>query len=292
MKKNKRKIRDIMIASFNDARYSLYETARLSIERKRYRTRHKGNHIQPLVSVYTPTYNRGELLMERAVKSVLAQTYQNFEYVIIGDCCTDDTEKLVSKLKDPRIKFYNMKKKSSGYPQSPEGRWLAGPVKAANKALEIVNGDWIARLDDDDTFTEDHIESLLELAQKENFEFVSALYEEERFGEKKIVEGVKAKDPYYTRKPLPPDDKSPLIGGTSTWLYRSYLKFIKYNIHCWRKDWNRVNDVDLSLRIYRAGTRMGFLNKVVTHVYPRPGEETVGLDAYVEAEKRGIEVHN
>ncbi len=292
MGKTKRSISDKIITKFDDLRYGMYEPIRLNVERKQHERQYEKTAGSPLVSVYTPTYNRGEILIERAVKSVLAQTYDNFEYVIIGDCCTDNTEKLVSQIKDPRIRFYNMKTKSAGYPLTPEGRWLAGPVKAANKALDMIRGDWIARLDDDDTFTTDHIELLLSFAKDGNYEFVSALYEEERFGEKKVVEGVRAEDPYYTRKPAKPYDDSPLIGGTSTWLYRSYLKYIKYNINCWRKDWNRVNDVDLSLRIYKAGTRMGFMDKVVTHVYPRPGEETVGLDAYLEAEKRGIEVHN
>ena len=288
----KRTISDRCITGFNSVRFALQEKLLLRMARIRYEDQYRGRAEIPLVTIYTPTYNRAQLLMERALSSVLSQTYKNFEYLIIGDHCTDDTEERLSRVRDPRIRFYNMPKKSSGYPLDAEGRWLAGPVVAANKALEMARGKWIARLDDDDTFTPDHVESLLCFAQEGNYEFVSAQYVEERFGERIMIDGVRAKDPYYTNREKNPNDRSPKIGGTSTWLYRSYLRFIRYNIHCWRKAWNRVNDVDLSLRIYNAGVRMGFLDHVLTYVLPRPGENTVGLDAYVTAEKEGYAVHS
>ena len=224
----------------------------------------------PLVSVYIPTYNRGDILMERAVPSVLAQTYKNLELIIVGDCCTDNTEELVSRIDDPRVRFYNLTERKYRYPSTAENHWLAGPVVPSNKALELVRGMWIARIDDDDTWTEDHIEVLLRFAQEAGHEFVSAAYVEERHGKQKIVNEA---------------GKIPRIGGTQTWLYRSYLRSFRYNINCWRKSWNRVNDTDLKDRFFRAGVRMGFLDKVVAHVLPRPGEDTIGLEAYRRTEK-------
>lgn len=149
----------------------------------------------------------------------------------------------------------------------------------------MTKGKWISRIDDDDTWTPDHIEVLLRFAQQGNYEFVSAQYVEERHGVKKVDTGVKALDPYYTRKNVPAPDDCPRLGGTHTWLYRSYLRFIKYNINCWRKSWNRVNDIDISQRIFDAGVRMGFLDKVVAYMIPRPGETTVGLEEYQLQEK-------
>ena len=113
-----------------------------------------------------------------------------------------------------------------------------------------------------------------------------------KLGVDRIDKGVGAKDPYYTRSDLPITGDNPLIGGTSTWLYRSYLKFMKYNPDCWRKEWNKVNDIDLSLRLFHAGTRMGFLNEVHAYVLPRSGEDTVGLDAYIVAEEKNYSVHS
>jgi len=69
------------------------------------------------------------------------------------------------------------------------------------------------------------------------------------------------------------------------------LSCFKYNIHCWRKSWNKVNDTDIQQRIYEAGVRMGFLDRVVATIVPRPGETTIGLEAYLTAEKEGIRVH-
>ncbi len=268
----KRAIIDKIICRYNDAHYSIIEPVLLRVGRFLHAKEYEKKD-NPLITIYTPTYNRAELLVERAIKSVLAQTYKNFEYIIIGDCCTDNTEELVSKINDKRIKFYNLSKKSKGYPLNAEGRWLTGPVKAANQALRMVKGKWIARIDDDDIWTENHLEVLLDFAQKGNYEFVSAAYIAERYSER-YIENVK--------------NDNPRIGGTQTWFYRSYLKFFKYNINCWRKSWNKINDIDLQVRIHNAGVKMGFLDKVVAYILPRPGEETIGLDAYKKAEEEGF----
>ena len=54
------------------------------------------------VSVIIPTYNRAELVA-RAIRSVLRQTYQNFEIVVVDDCSTDDTEAIINEFDDNRI---------------------------------------------------------------------------------------------------------------------------------------------------------------------------------------------
>ncbi|NOX34947.1 MAG: glycosyltransferase family 2 protein [Deltaproteobacteria bacterium] len=263
--KGKRTLKDKIISNAKAVYYNAYEPWQLKYARKEAAYRSSSQSKEPLISVYVPTYNRGEILLERAVSSVLNQTYKNFEFIIIGDHCTDDTEALVRKIKDKRIFFYNIPERGYRYPPTAENHWFAGPVTAANKALEIVKGQWIARIDDDDIWTADHLEVLLNFALEKNHEFVSSSYMTIRFGKKVVVDE---------------KDQNPRIGGTQTWLYRSYLKFFKYNIDCWRKSWNRVNDTDIQDRMYKAGVRMGFLDKVTCHIIPRPGEDTIGLDAY------------
>lgn len=265
MTERKRTFEDKLISSLNSIRYALTEPLILRIMRLIYEKDYRDKSEEPLISVYTPTYNRAKLLIERAVPSVLNQTYKNFEYIIVGDCCTDETEEVVTKIGDPRIRFYNLPKRGYRYPPTVENHWFAGPVVPANFALKMLRGKWIARIDDDDIWTEDHLEVLINFAQEGNYEFVSSSYIAVRHG-KEILIDVK--------------DQVPRIGGTQTWLYRSYLKFMKYNINCWRKKWNRVNDTDLQDRFYKAGVRIGFLEKVTCYVLPRPGEETVGLEAY------------
>jgi len=63
---------------------------------------------QPLVSVVTPVYNGAEYLSE-CIESVLAQTYQNFEYTIVNNCSTDDSMEIARRYaaRDSRIRLYN-----------------------------------------------------------------------------------------------------------------------------------------------------------------------------------------
>ncbi len=220
---------------------------------------------QPLVSCYVPTHNRVDLLLSRALPSIRAQTYTNLEIIVACHGCTDGTARRVRGLNDPRIRVLDVPRKQT-YPPTAENHWLAGPVVPANAALKAVRGDWIARCDDDDTWTPDHVELLLRVAQAGDYEFVSGAYQ--------THEGV-----IYN------DGESPPAGGTQTWLYRSYLRFMKYNPDCYRKSWNRVNDTDLVDRFRKAGVRFGHTFRIVALVFPRPGETTVGLQAYQRNQK-------
>lgn len=279
-KKTNRTLSDKIISGYNDLYFSLTEPVLLRLARARYEKMYQPDEAEPLVSVYIPTYNRAELLISRSISSVLNQTYKNFELIIVGDHCTDKTRELVSKIKDPRIKFYNLPTRGYRYPPTAENHWLAGPVVAANQGLKMLKGRWIARLDDDDSWTPDHLESLLGFAQSGNYEFVSAQYFELSYGKKRVVDGERIQGPYYNKSDKPIKGDNPKVNGPLTWLYRSYLKFFKYNINCWRKSWNRVNDIDISIRMFKAGVNMGFLEKPVAFYEPRPGEKTIGLQAY------------
>lgn len=272
----KRTVYDRLVSAANLLRYSLTEPVLLRLER----WWHAGHNYRrspekPLISVYVPTYNRAALLLERAVPSVLDQTYRNLELIVIGDCCTDGTPEAMAEIRDPRLRFFNLPYRKKRYPDDVEIHWLAGPVVAANRALDMVQGRWIARIDDDDTWSLSHLEKLLTFALDGDYEFVSASYKTVRNGKEVVVSG---------------DPSQPGIGGTQTWLYRSYLRFFRYNINCWRKAWNRVNDTDLQDRMQKAGVRMGFLDEVVAYVLPRPGESKVGLQAYLY-DRQGKQSH-
>jgi len=112
-----------------------------------------------LITVYIPTYNRVKLL-KRAVNSVLSQSYQNFELIIVDDCSPDETIKYLEKLSsnDKRILFFQNVKNS-------------GACVSRNKAIAEAKGKYITGLDDDDEFTPDRLEFLLKNF-KENYSFV------------------------------------------------------------------------------------------------------------------------
>jgi glycosyltransferase involved in cell wall biosynthesis len=267
----KRTIQDKLISSLNSIRYRVIEPILLKLARLRYEKSYAVENEQPLISITIPTYDRGQLLVDRTLPSILSQTYQNFEVIIVGDCCIDNTPEILSKVKDPRVKFINLSKRTK-YPDEPTLRWFISGVAPSNYALDIAKGKWITYFDDDDIMTPHFLESLLSFAEKGNHEFVAGLYEEERDG----VRSIRGQQ----------DDKQPEFGGHSTWLYRSYLKYFKYNINSWRKSYNCPQDIDMQLRMEKAGVRMKCLNKVVSYIRPRPGLNTIGLAARLVSEEK------
>ena len=205
---------------------------------------------KPLVSVRIPTYNRGKILAERTIPSVLRQTYQNFELVIVGDHCTDSTEDLLKKFNDNRIRFFNLPKRGN-YPDGLSHRWMVAGVEPANEGIELCSGDWIAPLDDDDEFSEDHLEVLLNYALEHKYEMVYGIVQMEKQPGKWENLGS------YPLK----------CGGIChlSVLYHSKLKFFRYDINAWKygepADWNMWR------RMKEAGARIGFVDKVVGKHY-------------------------
>ena len=223
----------------------------------------------PLISVYVPTYNRCKILRDRAIPTVLSQTHKNFELVICDDGSTDDTEAVVKSFNDPRIKYIKISRDKYRYPNKSFYHWFSGSVTASNAALDKCNGAWSARIDDDCTWTNDHLEKLLDLAQKDDYEFVSSHLLVDLPGNKNIT----------THKD---DIRNPTgIGSNLTWFYRGYLNEFKYSIHSWRKLYDRPNDADFRYRIYKSGVRIGYLNEVTASISPRPGDSGVGSEAYL-----------
>lgn len=102
-----------------------------------------------LASVIIPTHNRASMI-GRAIDSVLSQTYSNFELLIVSDCSTDNTEKIVKAYKDSRIQFL----------KHTESR---GASAARNTGIRIAQGKYIAFLDDDDEWTPNKLELQLQV---------------------------------------------------------------------------------------------------------------------------------
>lgn len=105
-----------------------------------------------LVTVIIPTYNRANLIKE-TINSVLNQTHQNFEILIIDDGSVDNTKAVVQSIKDDRIKYYWQE--HSGL-----------PAIARNKGLNIAKGEFIAFLDSDDIWFPQKLEKQIEIIEK------------------------------------------------------------------------------------------------------------------------------
>lgn len=89
-----------------------------------------------LISIITPTYNRAKLI-NRAIESVLNQSYNDWELLIIDDASTDSTEDLVKNIWDPRIKYFKLENN-------------LGNAGARNFGVKKSLGDYIVFLDSDD----------------------------------------------------------------------------------------------------------------------------------------------
>lgn len=210
---------------------------------------------QPLVSITIPTLNRSQMLKERSIPSILNQTYQNFEIVVVGDHCTDNTEQILKSFKDNRIRFYNLPEPAK-YPANKFHRWRVGGTKASNLALDMANGEWIAHLDDDEIYTPNRIELMLKLAYDTNVEFVYGIHHEQRNMEHWDISDN-------------PDPKQLKIARSSV-MYRKYLNCFKYRDDTYK--YNRPHDKDLWKRMLKAGIRICYLNQLVTYAPLKPGE--------------------
>jgi len=99
----------------------------------------------PFFSVVIPVYNRADVL-ERALRSVLEQSFQDFEIVVVDDGSKDDPRAVVQSINDPRIRYVLQENK--------------GGAAARNRGFDEARGRFVALLDSDDRFLPHHLESM------------------------------------------------------------------------------------------------------------------------------------
>lgn len=231
---------------------SVWEYPMLQWQRSRFAAEyaHVDSRQPPLISVVIPTYNRGKLLEERTLPSVFAQDYPNFEIVIVGDGCPDDTPERMARIKDPRLRFVNRKERGR-YPKEPELRHLVAGVPPGNQAVQLARGSWLASMDDDTVWEPNHLSSLWEHACKTDAEFVfSKTAYEVSPGEWEIKGQLQA---------IP----------VSSHIRRSYLRSFPYSMNSWRV---RIGaDRHMMRRMQACGVKMVMLDEVLARAPLRPG---------------------
>ena len=110
---------------------------------------------KPLVSVIINCLN-GEKYLKKCIKSVLNQTYKNFEIIFWDNQSTDASKEILLKFKDQRIKYFNSKK-------------ILDLSEARNKAIKVSKGSYITFLDVDDWYIPKKLElQLKEFSKNEN----------------------------------------------------------------------------------------------------------------------------
>ncbi len=209
------------------------------------------------VSVIIPTYNRSDLL-ERALKSVINQTIKNIEILVVDDCSTDNTSKLIKQYqnKDKRIKYLKNKKNEGG-----------GGSVTRNQAIKKAQGKYIAFLDDDDEWLPTKLEKQIPFVNK-----FSVIGTEKIFEEKKITENNKEK--IFSIKKINIEDalSGRLHISPSTLLTKtSYLKKIN------GFDENLVGSVgwDLNIRLIENFGPGAILSSTLTIMHQKHGYQRV-----------------
>lgn len=107
-----------------------------------------------MISVIMPTYNRSSTL-ERAINSILNQSYSDIELIIIDDCSTDNTDDIIKKYNDKRIKYYKLKENK-------------GACYARNYGIQKSSGEYIAFQDSDDEWDKFKLQFQLDNMNKNN----------------------------------------------------------------------------------------------------------------------------
>ena len=209
---------------------------------------------EPLVSVYIPTLERTELLLERALPSVFRQDYENWEVVIVGDGMDELRAARLRGINSRRVRFVNLNRRGR-YPTDPVGYWYTAGMKPANFARRVLKGRWVTPLDDDDEFSPTHISTLLNLARECRVEWVyGKVMMREETGNKHVILGQ-------------PEPELGRIAHVSS-LYHASLKEFRYNPRCW--EYGFPADWDLWDRFLEMGVTHAFLDEIVSVSYCRP----------------------
>ncbi len=108
---------------------------------------------KPLISVIMSNYNTSEEYLRASVESVLSQNYENFEFIIVDDCSTDNSLEIIKSYTDKRITILVNEQN-------------LGITKSLNRGLSAAKGEYIARMDADDICLPERFEKQVEFLRK------------------------------------------------------------------------------------------------------------------------------
>lgn len=207
-----------------------------------------------LVTIITLTRNRARLL-PRAIKSILSQSYKNFEYIIIDGASSDNTDKVVEQFNDSRIKYIRLAENLPG----PESIYY-GFSKSC--------GQYITFLDDDDEYLPQKVEKQLTLINSlpPSYGFVYCWmdYFDNRSGKK-----IREWHPTVRGNAYYHQIERQSVGGTPTLFIR---RDVFQQIGGWNKGLRYITDWELSTRLSRYYFT-DFVPEVLVHVHTNHGYE-------------------
>lgn len=194
------------------------------------------------VSVIVPTYNRRQLLIERALPSLSNQSYGNLEILVIGDGTDEETVEALRDYPDSRVSFTNLP--HYDYPTDQRAHWGLQGLQARNYGLDHATGRYIAMLDDDDEMMPDAIDILLSTLKDRQVDFVYGY-------------AVTYKDNQLINQRYghwPPGDGA-LCNGA--YVYRAALNY-RFDLDCFAHS-GLTGDADMWTRMYQNGVKFYYL---------------------------------
>lgn len=206
---------------------------------------------EPLVSIVLATVGRTEVLVGRALPSLLAQTHANLEVVVVGDAAGSEVREAVAALGDERVRYANLSQRLVAHPE-PERHWRVGSTMARNEAARRARGSWLLHFDDDDHLRPDSIASLLALARERRAEVAYGGFEQHD------ADGGRLRSVHF-----PPE---PGRFSWSTALVHRGLAFLERELVATALD--LPGDMYLLERMLRVGVRFAVLDEVVLDYFP------------------------
>ena len=163
--------------------------------------------IDELISVITPVYNAEKFLPD-TVRSIMNQTYQNWELILVNDCSKDNSQELILDFckQDNRIKYVNLEKNM-------------GEGGARDAGMDVAEGRYVAFVDSDDMWKPEKLQIQYDFMKKNNLGFTFTSYELVSETGKKFNHKIKAPKEMTYKKLL----KNTIIGCSTTMLDRSIV---------------------------------------------------------------------
>ncbi len=216
----------------------------------------------PLVTVRIPTFGSAELLVERALPSVLNGTYPNVEVLVCSDGPQPHARRAVEAVDDRRVRYLELEERWP-YPGRARPFWQTAGTYPVNRLLDEARGQFVAPLDHDDAFTRDHVEVLLGGLRSGQVDFV--------FGQA-LTEYQDGTWGIIGSAPL----RFGCIVHASVLYSMERLGHMRYDPHAWMLD--EPGDWNLWRRIGQAGAAVGHM-AVPVAVHFKEGSSMAGRPA-------------
>jgi hypothetical protein len=207
----------------------------------------------PLISVIIPTFDRTDGLTQRSLPSVLNQTHENLDVLVVGDGAPARVREIVDGFKDPRVRYVHLTIRGP-YPDDPESAWFIKGSSGSNAGLWEARGEWISFFSDDDVLRPDALASTLSAARDERLEFVYGKTACHMWNGTEETIGA-----------FPPDLGRQGLQGS---VLHGALRFLQHNLSA--ADHQTPNDWSYTERLMRLGVRMGFVDKILCDWYQTP----------------------